>query len=204
MPSPLQTSFAPSRFLREQGFLIGIALVVVVLMLFDPSAGKWLSLDRPAVGEGQWWRLLTGHLVHLGPYHAMLNLIGLGIYLLLCPQALALREWIRRWLFLSLATGLALQFWAGDVERYFGLSGVIHGLFLLGLWPQARRRDPVAVACLIYLLGKLVWEQWAGAPVSDELAIGGPVVTRAHLFGTLAAAGYAILFGSIRTGDRQT
>src|SRR3546814_16288635 len=76
------------------------------------------------------------------------------------------------------------------------MSGVIHGLFVLGLLPQALKRDWIAVACLVYLLGKLAYEMVTGAPLSDAKAIGGHVVTEAHLYGSIVAFIYGLILGT--------
>lgn len=178
-----------------------LALLVALLVLGGDPARAALSFDRDAVHAGQLWRLLTGHLVHLGPYHALLNLLGLLALLLLCPTPLPAREWLRRLLILALATSGALYGLLPELSNYVGLSGVLHGLFLLGLLPMAQRGDRVALAALLYLVGKLVWEQVMGAPLSDEAAIGGRVVTQAHLFGTLVALVYGYAFGLFRRGE---
>lgn len=159
-----------------------------------------LRFDREAIAVGQWWRLLSASFVHLGWYHTMLNILGLIVFALLCPQPQPAIVWLRRLLLISLGMSLALLVFVPDLHRYVGLSGVLHGLFLLGLVPQVRRRDLVAGACLLYLFGKLIYEMWAGAPLSDEVAIGGPVIVASHLFGTLAALIYGLVFGSFR-GD---
>ena len=93
--------------------------------------------------------------------------------------------------FIGLLMSLCLYGFTPGLSRYVGMSGVIHGLFVLGLLPQVRQRDLVSMGCLAFLIGKLVFEQIAGAPLSDESAIGGHVVTESHLFGALAAALYA-------------
>jgi rhomboid family GlyGly-CTERM serine protease len=192
----LRSSFSAARF------PLGLALLVIALeALGDPARGL-LSWDRAGLAAGEGWRLLTGHLVHLGAYHALLNLIGLIALLLLCPAPLPAREWFRRVLLLSLATSAALYLFVPTLSNYVGLSGVLHGLFLLGLLPMALRRDWIAIACLAYLIFKLAWEQVMGAPLSDEKAIGGRVVTQAHLFGTLAALVYGYAFGVFRMGEK--
>lgn len=155
-----------------------------------------LAFDRAAIGGGQWWRLLTGHFVHLGWYHTGLNAAGLAVLVLLCPQPLPLRIWLQRLLVLSLGTSLCLYGLVPGLQRYVGLSGVIHGLFLLGLVPLALQRDRIAALALVYLVGKLVYEQLAGAPLSDEAAIGGRVITQAHLYGSLVALAYGLAAGS--------
>ena len=65
--------------MRDHAFVIALALLAGVLVLLGDLAGDRLALDRAAVSQGQVWRLLTGHLVHLGPYHAMLNIVGGGM-----------------------------------------------------------------------------------------------------------------------------
>lgn len=192
----LRSSFSAARF------PLVLALLVVVLAWIGDPARAALSFDRAGLEAGEGWRLLTGHLVHLGPYHAALNLIGLVALLLLCPAPQPAHEWFRRVLLLSLATSAALYLFVPTIANYVGFSGVLHGLFLLGLLPMALRRDWIAIACLAYLIFKLVWEQLMGAPLSDEQAIGGRVVTQAHLFGTLAALIYGYAFGVFRRGEK--
>lgn len=191
----LQSSFA------RHAAPIALAVLIALLSLMGDPGRAWLALDRSQLEAGQVWRMLSGHFVHLGSYHAMLNLLGLLALLLLCPERVSAREWLRRVLMLSLLTSLALYLFAPSVDHYVGFSGVLHGLFLLGLVPMAQRRDGVAIGCLLYLFGKLVWEIVMGAPVSDEQAIGGRVVTEAHLFGTLAALGYGLIFSTFRKGE---
>lgn len=182
---------------------LALALLIVALEGLGDSGRAWLRFERAQIEAGQVWRALTGHLVHLGWYHAGLNLLGLVALLALCPQIVSAREWLRRVLLLSLLISLGLYFLAPQVGHYVGLSGVLHGLFLLGLVPMARRGDLIAAGCLLYLIGKLAWEIWAGAPLSDAQAIGGRVVTESHLFGTLAALAYGLLLGTFRQGEPQ-
>jgi rhomboid family GlyGly-CTERM serine protease len=174
------------------------ALVTVMLAVeFLGDWGRsWLAFDRDAIAAGQWWRLLTGSFAHLGWYHWMLNTLGVLVLVLLCPQPLSLRIWARRVLLIGVAMSGCLWFFVPRLDNYVGMSGVIHGLFLLGLVPQVRRGDLIALGCLLYLLGKIAWELYAGAPVSDEAAIGGRVIVESHLYGTLSAVIYGIVFGS--------
>lgn len=180
--------------------MLVIALLATILEGFGDPARRLLSFDRAGLASWEWWRLLSGHFVHLGWYHLALNLLGLLALQVLCPKLLRAREWISRVVWLALTVSVALYVAAPAIENYVGFSGVLHGLFVLGLVPMAREGDRVALVCLLYLAGKIVWEQVMGAPVSDEHAIGGHVVTLAHLFGTLAALVYGFAFGTFRTG----
>src|SRR5690606_26595278 len=44
-----------------------------------PGVFDSLVLDRAALGAGQWWRLWSGHLVHLDARHAAANLAALAL-----------------------------------------------------------------------------------------------------------------------------
>jgi len=118
------------------------------------------------------------------------------VLVLLCPERLPALVWLRRLLVLSIGMSLGLYFFAPELHGYVRLSGVMHGLFLLGLAPQALKKDIVALGCILYLLGQLGYELYAGAPVSDEHAIGGKVALDSHLWGAVSGLIYGIVFRS--------
>ncbi|MCI0749508.1 MAG: rhombosortase [Nevskiales bacterium] len=165
-----------------------------------------LRFDRAAIAAGEIWRFISGNFVHLGWWHLFLNELGLLVLVLLCPERLSWTVWVRRVLMLSAGVSLALYGFA-PTQSYVGLSGVLHGLFMLGLGRQLlQQKDLIAGICLVYLIGKIVWEMIAGVPVSDEAALGGRVLVESHLYGTLSALGYGLLFGAftgVETFRRQ-
>lgn len=177
--------------------------LVLALGLGGESVREALRFDRAAIDAGQWWRLWTANLVHLGWWHLFLNELGILVLVLLCPEPLSWQVWLRRLLLLGPAMSLGLYFLVPELRWYVGLSGVLHGLFVLGLGRQAlRERDLIAAGCLVYLFGKIAWELYAGAPVSDEQAIGGEVLVESHLCGTLSAIIYGLVFGVFTRPER--
>jgi rhomboid family GlyGly-CTERM serine protease len=175
--------------------LVLMALLFALELGGDPVR-EWLRFDRAAIAAGQWWRMLTGNFVHLGWWHWFLNELGVLVYVLLCPERISVAVWIRRLVLLGLGMSAGLYFAAPNLQTYVGLSGVMHGLFVLGLGRQVLKKDLIAAGCLAYLLGKLGWELFAGAPVSDEAAIGGRVALESHLWGAIAAVAYGLVFRS--------
>ena len=174
-----------------------------------------LRFDRVAIADGEWWRLLTGNLVHLpgntlewlgfhfhGPWHLFLNELGILVLVMLCPERLSPAVWARRIVLLGLGMSLGIFFFAPDLRWYVGLSGVMHGLFLLGLMPQVVKKDIVALGCVLYLLGKLGYELIAGAPISDEHAIGGRVALDSHLWGAISGLVYGLVFRAFWRPER--
>lgn len=176
-----------------------LALMALVLLL--GAGGEpvrvLLRYDAGAIAAGELWRLLTGNLVHLGWWHLFLNEMGLLVLVLLCPEKLAWSVWLRRLVLIGLGMSAGLYFFVPGTSWYVGMSGVIHGFFVLGLGRQVvTQRDLIAAGCLAYLVGKIAWELYSGVPVSDEAAIGGRVLVESHLYGSLSALIYGLIFGA--------
>lgn len=88
----------------QGGWLVGLLAVVLVLLWFTGEAGRdLLRYERTAVLQGQYWRLLTGHLVHYSGQHLLLNGVGLALIAALFPRDYSLRGWL-----LILASSIAI------------------------------------------------------------------------------------------------
>jgi rhomboid family GlyGly-CTERM serine protease len=178
-------------------------LVVMIAVLLLGAGGEpvrdALRFHRDAIAAGELWRLLTCNWVHLGWWHLFLNEMGLLVLVLLCPEPLSGAVWARRYLLIGAGMSTCLYFLVPDAGWYVGMSGLIHGLFVLGLGRQiVAGRDLIAAGCLAFLVGKVFWELVVGAPVSDEEAIGGSVLVESHLYGSLSALIYGLIFGAFR------
>jgi rhomboid family GlyGly-CTERM serine protease len=136
--------------------------------------------------EGEWWRLLTGHLVHFDRHHLLLNLAGLALIGALFPTEYSPGAWILIVLTSVAAIDAGFLFLRPSLAWYVGASGVLHGALAAGAikWWREQPRW-LAAALTAILVGKLVWEQTHGAlPLSGNM----PVVVDAHLFGAIGGA----------------
>lgn len=166
------------------GLALGLTcLALLATELGGDAARLALRYDRGALAGGEWWRLLTAHVVHLSFEHAVLNMLGLVLM-----WALFAREYTPRgWLLILASTVIAIDLglWLGDstVQWYVGSSGVLHGVLAAGTLAYLRRRDPLGWILALFMVGKLIYEQWVGAL---PLVTGGAsVVVDAHLYGVL-------------------
>ena len=111
----------------------GAAFVALLLQAGGAPVRAGLAWDRDALAAGQLWRLLSGHFVHLGWSHLVLNLAGLALVSWLVGKWFSLG----RWLLIGAASIAAIDigFWLVHVslDGYVGLSGLLYGLLVAGL-----------------------------------------------------------------------
>jgi rhomboid family GlyGly-CTERM serine protease len=178
----------PFSTLRRHALPLALALISLLCAALGEPVTGLLRYQRDAILAGQWWRLLTGNLVHLGWPHLWLNLAGLLLVWLLFQRALPLRVWLSVALISSLAVGLGLLLFDPNLAWYVGLSGTLHGLFAAGLVASLAAGQRAEWLLLALFLAKLTWEQLVGpTPGTAELA-GGNVIVDAHLYGTVGGA----------------
>lgn len=144
-----------------------------------------LRYDRIQIDAGQWWRLLTANLVHLGWMHLLLDGAALVLVWLLLGHRFRIWQWLLIAGLSMLGVGAGLYLFDPRLVTYVGLSGMLHGLYAAGTVALARRDKPLALICALLLAGKLAWEQCCGPdPFTAEL-IGGAIVVNAHLYGAI-------------------
>ena len=180
---------APAAVSSIQGaWLLGLLGATLVLVSLTGDAGReLLRYERVAILQNhEYWRLLTGHLVHGSGQHLLLNAVGLGLIAALFPREFTLRGWL---LILGSSVGaidLGFVWLEPQLEWYVGLSGVLHGALAAGAtgwWRHESRALALALSAI--LVGKLAWEHWHGAlPLSGDM----PVVVDAHLYGAIGGA----------------
>lgn len=188
----------PKGLLRSHALPLVLALLATLFALLGDSASHWLRYDRTAILDGQWWRLISGNLVHLGWPHLLLNLAGLILVWLLFRHTISTRNWIIVTTLSAVAVGGGLLMFDPALEWYVGLSGVLHGLFAAGLVAALCAGSRADWLLLILFGAKLAWEQLVGTmPGTAELA-GGNVIVDAHLYGAIGGAVATLLLLMIR------
>ena len=185
--------------------LASLAAAVVLLGVLQVLPQAWhlaLRYDRQAVLQGELWRLITGHLIHLGWAHWALNAAGLVLYALLADTPPRPRPLLRQVLVLGLGISVLLMLFMPTLAHYVGLSGVLYGLFVLALWPGVRRIDPLSVAALTTVAAWLAGQLIQGPARREVDWIGGDIIVQAHLFGVVCAVSMLVAAAVSRRGLR--
>src|SRR5712671_3952534 len=184
-------------------WLMGLAAALMVLFwLGGERITSTLQYQRSAIAQGEYWRLLTGHLVHAGFRHMSLNLAGGAVIAAHFARTYSLRNLSFILLASVVAIDLGLLFRDRDLETYVGLSGVLHGVLAAGTiaWWRTEQLG-LALTLTSITVGKLLWEQFQG-PVTlagDGLT----VIVNAHLYGAIGGGVLgAVLFATNRVPRR--
>jgi rhomboid family GlyGly-CTERM serine protease len=172
----------------------GLALLGVLALLLLPEAGGQvardaLSYQREALAQGQWWRLLSAHFVHLDLQHAALNGMGLVLMWALFARDYAPGQWLAIYAGSCLAVSGGLWLFSPQIAWYVGASGALHGVMSAGTLAHVRRGDLDGWILAAFIVVKLAYEQFAGAlPFA-----GSPdTVVDAHLYGAIGGVGLAL------------
>lgn len=156
-----------------------------------------LVFDRSAIGQGELWRLLSGHWVHVDSAHALWDITALALTGYLLEERGRLR--LAQAALASMLTVDAAIWWLKpELELYCGLSGMLNTLVVLALadrWRQCPSLLYPLVALVLAL--KLLLETWEGQSLLLETPW--PSLPLAHL----AGCGAGLIFLGLETYFRH-
>jgi rhomboid family GlyGly-CTERM serine protease len=173
------------RRLRDSWFILALLVVCALLGLGGDELRDLGRYERQAVESGEYWRLVSGHLVHLGFGHLWPNLAATAIIGVLFEGVFRNADWVRVGAVSAAAIDLGLYALEPQVLWYVGLSGVLHGYVAAGALALLVRRDQLGIVLAIGVAAKLIFEQVVGPVPFTAESVGGPVVVAAHLYGVI-------------------
>jgi rhomboid family GlyGly-CTERM serine protease len=165
---------------------ICFAVFAGLLLLMGLLPESWIQLLEYSHVEAFSWRWLTAHFVHLGFYHALMN-VACAVVLWLLVVAYVPSLLLIMLLFVlpfGISVGLGLK--PAEFSSYRGFSGALYGFFAAGiLWGFWYQRLLVC-ALGVFLTVKIAVEQMPNFDNAYLLStIGGLVAVDAHLYGVL-------------------
>ena len=101
-------------------------------------------------------------------------------------DALSTVEWAITLVVAAVAVSAGLWLLQPELERYVGLSGVLHGLLAAGLVATIGRWGIDLWIVAVALTAKLVFEQVTGPMPASATLAGGNVIVAAHLYGAVS------------------
>lgn len=166
---------------------LSILLMALLLYIFEPTSGQWLTYDRTAIQDMQLWRLLSANFLHTNLNHLLLNGAGLTLLWALHGEYYRPLSYVTVFIFCSFGCTLGLYFFAEQLDWYVGLSGALHGMFIWGAYLDIRHKIFSGWILLGGVWLKIMYEQIEGPSLEVAKLINANVATEAHLFGALSA-----------------
>lgn len=174
------------------GANVAVALAATHLAVETKGSAliRWGALFRPAVENGEWWRIFSAMFLHGGIAHLGVNMLGLYILGHFCEEIFGPGRYFVVYVAGGLAGALGSTLNTAQGGLSVGASGAIMGLLgavvvvlilRRGAWPEAWRR---ALLWNLVMLGALQIYIGFQIPVIDNAA---------HVGGTLGGAAMALL-----------
>lgn len=183
----LNSSIISSVLLKQWLMPTLLTLLGGLLFLMQDSLLVPLQFDRQMIAQGEFWRLFTGNLFHTNSWHLVFNLAGLLMLSQLFGRLISPLHFILFTLLNSTAVGGLLYLFCPEIELYVGLSGYLHGLFVLGCLLEIQQGRQSSYLLLAAVIAKIGWEAYYGSSEQMSMMINATVATEAHLFGASAA-----------------
>lgn len=173
----------------QKQYVIGPLTIIalsILMAIAEPLSSEWFAYKVNDIAEGQWWRLLSGHFLHTNSYHLLLNLLGVALLWALHGHYTKTAKYLGIFLFLCFCTSVSLYMFAPQLKWYVGLSGVLHGLFVVGAYFDIKHHFKTGWVMLAGITVKVLNEQMYGASGEVAKLIDANVAIDAHLFGSLS------------------
>jgi rhomboid family GlyGly-CTERM serine protease len=169
--------------------ILAIALLCGLLQL-----GAALFIYQHDMMWGQPWRWWTAHWVHVGWRHYGLNMLAFLCLPFVFPH-ITQKTLMLCMLLLPPLLSAGLYWLLPDVQAYAGLSGILHGIYVLVAIESLRIQQERKFAILVLgcIAVKLVLEKWFGYSETAQL-IQAPVLIESHQIGVLTG----IIFASFK------
>ena len=177
--------------MRRFPFITAAVTAVVLVAWLSPQLHEFCLFERTHISSGQWWRLLTGHLVHFSPSHLIFDSA-----VFLVTGAMIEDRGRKLVIGLLLTSALAISaglFWlAPELQFYGGMSGVATAMLCFVAFECARGsgiKRAVGVTVIILATIKMAWETQASRAlfsIFDRPEI--QLAPMAHIIGALVAA----------------
>lgn len=142
-------------------FPVGLAGLMIAI---DFIGAKWTGLlifDRVEVYDGELWRLVTGHFVHLNTQHLLWNVVAFVVMSLMAKldEGISFSRQLAIVVCGMIVIDAAILAGPASLARYAGFSGVLNALWAVMIVESWRKRRSAIVVCLgVLSLAKIAYE----------------------------------------------
>lgn len=171
-----------------------ICLLIAILFFLQVFRDN-LMYSRTGIANGEFWRLWTGHFVHLNYKHLLLNSIGLCLFAGLYNKTLLPKTLISEVAILTSSISVGLYYLDSHIIFYAGLSALLYGLFTLYSIKASKLQDYLFGYIVFFIISfKIIWVYIDPSITAQSTTfIQAPIANDAHLYGYLTALTLALI-----------
>lgn len=166
---------------------------MLVLAWLPEQWQSMLQYNRSNIAASEYWRLITGHLLHSNTWHLLMNIGGLLLAMALHAVYFSYRQLALQWLLCALAISLALYYFSPDMQIYVGLSGLLHAMLAFGAIKDIQLKMTTGWLLLIGLVAKVIMEQCFGPDTDLAELINANVAVDAHMYGVISGIALGVV-----------
>jgi rhomboid family GlyGly-CTERM serine protease len=181
------------RFLQSPDWRF-VAMMIPFMALLQVIGPEYFRYQLDLIEQGQIWRFVSAHFVHVGWMHLLLNALGLVICVSFSNPGWSPSRWLLCCVIMAVGISLLLSVFNPELSDYAGLSGVLFGLYLLTALSLYSRDRLIAVLVIVAIVGKVIMEQFNFYDFNSGELIGARVIVDAHLYGLLMAIAIALVW----------
>lgn len=161
--------------------LVAVTTIVSLTALFSSEGGQlyeWLQLDKPAVADGEYWRLWSVTLLHGDILHLAFNMYALYLAGMIVERWYGPLRYLAFYLACAAAGSTASFVFGGDIPSV-GASGAIFGLFGILLaagrlhHPVDRQSRALVSQLLMLILINILFGFASGGSIDNAAHLGG-------------------------------
>jgi rhomboid family GlyGly-CTERM serine protease len=168
-----------------------IILVCCIIVLSNNIHLEDLQFSHLLITRGEYYRLLTGHLIHLNIKHFLLNAFALIGCAYLTKKTVNNIEWLFLFIISGLIISGCLFCFNPNIEHYIGLSGIVNAFVIITIFMSPHFYKSLRILLLSVLIIKISLELFDGSlfyTQQEGVAVG----TIAHIYGIIS--GFICLF----------
>jgi len=166
---------------------ISLIILMFVLELAKPLSIQWFGFSSNDILNGEFWRIITGQLLHTNFNHLLLNVSGVVLIWALHGEHYHSKHFTLAVLTSLTLLGISLlciSLWGVDgYQNYAGLSGILHSLLVYGGIIDINKKDKTGWLLLLGVLAKVLYEVIIGPEQSTMDLIQADVAVEAHFMG---------------------
>lgn len=172
--------------------LIPVSFIIICGLIQWFDVNGWASLQVHATLEGQWWRIITGHLAHFDWPHYAMNMMGLSLCVAVFYKDILWHHWLLSFISLSFFSSIGLIIISPINYSYVGFSDVLHGWIMMGCIAMYQKEKKLALTVFILFWLKII-EENLNLPFFTSFGVSGNVAKESHILGSVAGILYGLL-----------